>query len=100
MKPTFIMLALTTLIFSGCHRPDTLTRTYHVPALDTPQKAKALHAALNAAIPNEISEVKVDLQARTLTATFNEQKCRTMNLEQLIAESGFAVNERPAYHTQ
>jgi hypothetical protein len=87
-------------MLSGCHRPDTLTRTYHVPALDTPQEAKALHAFLNAAIPGEISDINVDLQARTLTATFNEQKCRTMNIEQLIAESGFAVNERPIYSTK
>lgn len=90
-----ILNLLFILIVTGCHRPTHMTRTYSIPALDTQQKANALKNVLNTRFPNALQSIEADLQSRTVTITFDEQSCRTMNIEQLIAETGFAVNHRP-----
>lgn len=92
-----LILALIAIATAGCHRPQTMSAVYNVPDLDSQQKVAALEKALKTGLPDGIKSIDSDIQAHTLTVTFNEQLCRTMNVEEMIAEAGFAANYRPAY---
>ena len=97
MNKFSFIFSIIILISAGCHRPEITTSIYSVPALDSEQKAEVLRKALANKLPTELEQVEIDVQSRTLTISFNERQCRKMNVEQVIAESGFAVNHRPAY---
>ncbi|MFC1467855.1 hypothetical protein ACFLQY_04100 [Verrucomicrobiota bacterium] len=92
------ILPLIMFLVTGCHRPEIITSTYSVPGLDNEQKAATLRQALESKLTRELQQVEIDVQSRTLTVSFNEKLCRAMNVEQVIAETGFSVNHRPAFN--
>ena len=92
-----IIISLIALIAAGCHRPTTITSTYTVPALDSEQKAATLQKILNTKLPGALHSIETDIPSRTVTVSFDEQLCRKMNMELVIAEAGFTVNHRPGH---
>ncbi len=84
------------MLATGCRRPPTITETFFVPEMKTEKDAENIQASLNNQLPTEITAVTANLNDQTLTVTFKEQFCRKMNVEESIAEAGYAVNARPA----
>ncbi len=87
---TFAVLALAT----GCFRQEVQVAEYSVPKMSTPAAGAYIQARLKG-IPG-ISNSAFDVENRTITVTYQSSTIRTMNVEEAIAFSGFAVNNRPA----
>ena len=85
-----LLLSLT----SGCFRQEIQVAEYSVPELKTPAAETYLQSRLRA-LPG-YKEARFDLQAHTISVTYNSNDIRTMNIEEAIALAGFAVNGRPA----
>lgn len=84
-KPTFMF---------WCFRKEVLEEHYHVPQLTNEQAARYLRAHLKT-IPGLV-DVGFNLSTQTVTVKYQSSTIRKMNIEEKIAESGFAVNGRPA----
>lgn len=97
MRTYPIIISLLLFLAVGCHRAELITASYLIPALDSEEKVTVLTQALTTQLPNQLQLIESDIQSHTLTISFHEQLCRTMNVEQVIAEAGFAVNSRPRY---
>jgi copper chaperone CopZ len=94
MKFAYIFFLATGLaFFTGCFRNDRRTMDFNVPALTTQECLTYLSGRLRA---NEgVENVQADFQTGTVTVTFNGLKLALKNIEIIIAEAGFDVNERP-----
>ena len=93
-KQTAAFLALLLSLTSGCFRQEIQVAEYSVPEMKTPAAETYLRSRLRA-IPG-YKEASFDLDAHTITVTYNSNDIRTMNFEEAIALAGFAVNGRPA----
>jgi len=89
-----LIIALTALTTSGCFRNDRRTGEFSVPALQSQECLNVLTGKLQAA--EGVEHVEADYSAKTLKVTFNGLKLSLKNIEIIIAEAGFDVNERPA----
>ena len=97
MKKCFALSILLPLLALGCFRQEVQVAEYHIPAMTTPAVDAYLQAHLKA-IPG-IKSISSDLQTQTLTVSYQSSTIRKMNIEEGIAFSGFAVNNRPANPT-
>lgn len=77
-----------------CFRKEQVSDVYHIPAMKSQEAATYLRGRMKT-IPGYVDS-KVDLQASTMTVSYNSSTVRKMNFEEAIALSGFAVNSRPA----
>ncbi len=84
-KPTFLF---------WCFRQEIVESGYHIPDMATPAAAAYLQDRLKAVPGYEGSSY--DLASRTMTVKYQGSTVRKMNFEEAIAQSGFAVNQRPA----
>ena len=94
-KPILSALsAMLVLLSAGCFRAEEQVAVYHIPAMTSPAAESLLRARLKG-LPG-IENISADLQANTLTVTYQSSTIRKINIEETIAFSGFAVNNRPA----
>ena len=77
-----------------CFRKEQVSDVYHVPSMKSQEAATYLRGRMKT-IPGYVDS-KVDLQANTMTITYNSSTVRKMNFEEAIALSGFSANGRPA----
>ncbi len=84
-KPTFMF---------WCFRKEIVSAEFHVPDMSTPAAASYIANHLRA-LPGYV-DCTSNLDERTLTVSYQGSTIRTMNIEEAIALSGFAVNLRPA----
>ena len=93
----FFTLALSAaLLFlaQGCFRQEVQVAEYSVPEMSTPAAGAYIQGRLKG-IPG-ISNSTFNVENRTITVIYQSSTIRTMNIEEAIALSGFAVNNRPA----
>lgn len=93
-KLSLLALTTTLLLAQGCFRQEIQVAEYHVPNMATAAAANYIHAQLKS-LPG-IKTVSGNLETHTLTISYASSSIRTMNIEETIALSGFAVNNRPA----
>lgn len=95
MKIACIFFLVASLgLLTGCFRNDRRTIDFNVPKLTTQECLAYLSGRLRA---NEgVEDVRADFTTGTVTVTFNGLKLALKNIEIIIAEAGFDVNERPA----
>lgn len=84
-KPTFMF---------WCYRNEIVSSTYHISDMTTPLAANFIQNKLKS-IPGYVDS-SYDLNARTLTVSYQSSTVRMMNFEEAIALAGFSVNNRPA----
>ncbi len=90
-----IALAAILLSFSsGCFRQEVQVSKYSVPEMASPAAGAYLQNKLKG-IPGVVSS-SFDLGEHTFIVKYQSSTIRTMNIEEAIALSGFAVNGRPA----
>ena len=87
-------LLLIALLLTGCFRNDIRTVTFHVAPLDTEQSAQFLTRSLKD-LPG-IKDRQIDLEAQTLTLTFNGLELYLKNIESAIIRAGFDLPHWPA----
>lgn len=92
----FILFAfcLSILTATGCFRSDRRTVEFNVPQLKSQECLTYLSGKLRSA--DGVEAVEADLERGAVTVTFNGLKLALMNIEIIIAEAGFDVNDRPA----
>jgi copper chaperone CopZ len=78
-----------------CFRKEIVSADYLVPAMRTTEAANYIQSRLKAVPGYESSSY--DLSSHTITVDYKSSQVRKMNFEEAIAQSGFAVNHRPAY---
>jgi copper chaperone CopZ len=78
-----------------CFRKEIVSTDYAVPEMNTSAEAIFLQNRLKT-IPGFV-ESSYNLSSHTLTVSYKSSTVRKMNFEEAIAQSGFAVNHRPAY---
>jgi copper chaperone CopZ len=84
-KPTFLF---------WCFRKEILDADYHVPNMSTPAAAQYLQNKLKG-LPG-IENGTFNLETHVITISYQSSTIRQMNIEEAIAQAGFAVNNRPA----
>lgn len=96
MKQLSVLALLAMLISAsaGCFRQENQVAVYSVPAMASPAAGTYLENHIKR-IPG-VKSTAIDIQARTLTVTYESSTIREMNIEEGIALAGFAVNGRPA----
>ncbi|MCK4565050.1 MAG: heavy-metal-associated domain-containing protein [Verrucomicrobia bacterium] len=96
MKKLFTLALSAVLLFlaQGCFRQEVQVAEYSVPAMSTPAAGAYIQGRLKG-IPG-ISNSTFNVENRTITVIYQSSTIRTMNIEEAIALSGFAVNNRPA----
>ena len=77
-----------------CFRKEQVSDVYHIPEMKTQEAATYLRSRIKGVVGYVDSTV--DLQANTMSITYNSSTIRKMNFEEAIAQAGFAVNNRPA----
>jgi copper chaperone CopZ len=87
----FLSVAIAT---SACFRNDRRTGEFLVPQLNSQECLTYLSGKLRAAEGVEL--VEGDLEKNIVRVTFNGLKLALKNIEIVIAEAGFDVNDRPA----
>ena len=85
-KPTFMF---------WCFRKEIVSDAYRVPDMKTAAAAEYLQKRLQA-LPGYVDST-YDLSGGTLTVRYKSSVIRMMNIEEAIAQAGFAVNDRPAH---
>lgn len=79
---------------TSCFRNDRRTIDFSVPKMGSQECLTYLSGRLKA--NDGVEDVRADFQSGTVTVTFNGLKLALKNIEIIIAEAGFDVNERPA----
>jgi copper chaperone CopZ len=79
---------------TGCFRNDRRTGQFDVPRLQTQECLTYLTSRLRAA--EGVEQVDADFATGKVMVTFNGLKLALKNIEIIIADAGFDVNERPA----
>lgn len=82
------------LLLAGCFRNNIRTITFHVDPLNTEACAKLLSRSLKD-LPG-IEDRQIDLEAQTLTLTFNGLELYLKNVEFAIVQAGFDLPHWPA----
>lgn len=90
----FLFLGLALITATGCFRNDRRTIEFTVPELKTQECLTYLSGKLRSA--EGVENVEADFARQKVIVTFNGLKLALKNIEIIIAESGFDVNERPA----
>lgn len=93
-RPIIALAVILPLLAAGCFRAEEQVAEYYVPAMTTPQAENYLRSRIKG-LPG-IEDISANLQANTLTVTYQSSTLRQINIEETIAFSGFAVNNRPA----
>ena len=78
-----------------CFRKEIVSDDYHVPEMKSAAAAAYLQNRLKS-LPGYVDS-SYDLGTGMLTVRYKSSTIRKMNIEELIALSGFDVNHRPAY---
>jgi hypothetical protein len=78
-----------------CFRKEIVSDDYHVPEMKSAAAAAYLQNRLKS-LPGYVDS-SYDLGSNMLTVRYKSSTIRKMNIEELIALSGFDVNHRPAY---
>ncbi|HMO51400.1 MAG TPA: heavy-metal-associated domain-containing protein [Kiritimatiellia bacterium] len=81
------------LVFTGCFRNDQRVVTFNVPQMQAQECLNFLSGRLRGA--EGVEDVRGDFTAGTVTVTFNGLKLALKNIEFIIAEAGFDVNDTP-----
>lgn len=112
IKPLLITLAVAALV--GCgdseirerehkadptfmffnFRKEIVSEDYHVPDMKSDAAGTYLQGRLKT-VPGLV-ESAYNLDRNVMTVTYKSSTVRKMNFEEVIAQSGFAVNRRPA----
>lgn len=88
------VIVLVVMAGTGCFRSDRRTVEFSVPALTSQECLNIVSGKLRA---NEgVEVVEANLAAGKLSVTFNGLKLAIKNIEIIIADAGFDVNDRPA----
>jgi len=84
------------VILASCRKQDLRTQTIRVPEMKNAACASIVAEALQRqqGIPPEW--IKVDIENRTVTVTYDSLQRALKNLEFAIADAGFQANETPA----
>lgn len=90
-----LLLLLSSILFTGCFRPKNSTSEYHIPDMTTPAMESYIITTIKS-LPG-IETITANLNQRTITVSYQNKILRSMNIEELIATSGFSVNNRPAH---
>jgi hypothetical protein len=77
-----------------CFRDEVVTSGYHVPDMNTPERAAFLQNRLKG-MPGFVNS-RCELENRMLFISYQSSLVRKMNFEEGIALLGFSVNGRPA----
>lgn len=87
---------LTLILFSaaGCFRQEKQVAEFYVPAMTNQPAATTLKNGIES-LPG-VDSVSCDTKRSILTATYNDDEVRYMNIEDLISRMGFQSNTRPA----
>lgn len=91
---TIALSAVLPILALGCFRQELQVAEYHVPAMTSPATEAYLQSRLKG-FPG-IKMISGDLETQILTVSYQSNTIRKMNIEEAIAISGFAVNNRPA----
>lgn len=96
MKKIVLALSMISIfaLFTGCFRNDRRTGEFHVPMMQSEECLNYLSGKLRAA--EGVEMVTADFAAQKVIVTFNGLKLALKNIEIIIADAGFDVNERPA----
>jgi hypothetical protein len=78
-----------------CFRKEIVSAEYKIPEMQTPEVARYIQQRLKKALPGVV-ETRADLANHTLWVSYKSSTIRKMNIEEEIAQMGFAVNYRPA----
>ena len=98
MKLRFLLINIALLMVAvSCRRSDIRTVTIKVPGMNNAACAAIVVKALEATPGIQPGNaIKVDIAARTVTASYESLITALKNLEFAIADAGFAANEVPA----
>ncbi|MDF7800760.1 hypothetical protein P4C99_14895 [Pontiellaceae bacterium B1224] len=78
-----------------CFRKEIVSADYHIPDMKTEAAASYIQSRLKS-VPG-YTDSSYNLASRSMTVSYKSSTVRKMNFEEAIAQSGFAVNHRPAY---
>ena len=92
--PLIVLSAAVLSLAPGCFRQEVQTAEYSVPKMATPAAGAYIQGKLKR-VPGLV-ESSYNLDARTVTVSYQSSTVRKMNFEEAIALAGFAVNDRPA----
>ncbi|MBN2162333.1 MAG: hypothetical protein JXR25_15075 [Pontiellaceae bacterium] len=79
---------------AGCYREEVVSSDYHIPDMTTPRISGYIQNILKT-LPGYV-DCACDMTTQTLKVSYQSSVLRKMNIEETIAYSGFAVNDRPA----
>lgn len=96
MKKLIFMLMLAVCLVS-CRQRDVRSVVVHVPEMQNMACASVIRDTVLAVPGVERSpEIKIDLQKRTVTVTYDSMVTAIKNIESAVADRGFVANGRPA----
>jgi len=91
---TFAVLPLIIAVcLTGCFRNDRRVGEFHVPQMQAQECLNYLSGRLRGA--EGVEDVQADFSTKTVSVTFNGLKLALKNIELIIADAGFDVNETP-----
>ncbi len=79
--------------FTACFRQEVVTRTLNVPQMGHPECVERVIQILTLPDPEAIIEIAPDLEQRTVSVTYVSTRMALKNIEHLLADAGFDVNE-------
>lgn len=90
-----LQVLLVCFLVAGCRVRDVRTFEIQVPKMQNQACADIILKALTP-VPLEPGAVKIDLNRRVVTATYESLNMSRKNIEFIIADAGFAANDVPA----
>jgi copper chaperone CopZ len=96
MKKALAAAILTAVLAAGCRRSDIRTFDIHVPDMKNQACATVIVNALMREQGVGGDRVRVDLERRTVTVTYDSLQRAQKNLVFTVARSGFEANGVPA----
>jgi copper chaperone CopZ len=83
------------LLLAGCRVRDVRTFEIQVPKMHNQACVDVIQKAVSGILP-EPGAVKIDLERRVVTATYDSLVMARKNIEFVIADVGFSANDIPA----
>jgi copper chaperone CopZ len=96
MRTTVLLAVACVALAVSCRRQDIRTVVIAVPGMKNEKCAALITEALQRTQAVAPDRIKVDLEKRTVTASYDSLQRNVKNLEYCIADAGFAANEIPA----
>lgn len=78
---------------AGCYRQDIRTLEVSVPQMGSPECARIVQDVFSRV--DGIKEVKIDLDNRRVTVTYEGLKMGIVNIEYHLTNAGFDANDKP-----